>query len=510
MKTLKNDSRYILKKIIIGVGIALILAFINKNHVFAEQKEEINVGVFGFNCPIQTDTNPYYTTDYSFEIGNYNINLKHQDLKHDNKSYLSYISMVFSNSDGDYIVYTANSFNPFSVDNVITYFYDLSSLDITSSGFTFYDSNNNITQLSANHTIPFSQFFTYTTNSETNLDFQNLFSNYNFWQEDCSNATGIYANNFFVNGGVPTYSQYFNTLNYLLDNYTLVYSNIPISINGEEQIPSPVIPSSYSEINLTGSEGVYFVPKNYNQVPIEHIDSTDYIDFDYYYQGNIKEGWFPLNNIDKMFFSDLVFSSSSLELRDSFFPMYEDPNNTATGYNYYAYMIFNNSQENSTIYYNSQFFNAYKIEDFSTYKENICYYNRNDNETCLDIDFASSYNNSWLQGFGEDNSNFVGGQEQNQNKLDNLFSIIKVPFNFLNSLKNYQCSSITLPIPFTNQSMTIECLSGKFREVLGETLFNIIYTIITAFYAYRITIMNIDTATDILDPSDDKLEVVDL
>lgn len=131
-------------------------------------------------------------------------------------------------------------------------------------------------------------------------------------------------------------------------------------------------------------------------------------------------------------------------------------------------------------------------------------------EESFNLPFVEDY---WLQGFQDSGDTFTDDTCSNggicAENILTFIDFLKMPFNFLKSLNRNSCEPISIPFPFTNSSIQLNCLSSIFSSVLGN-FYSVLFYIITGLYAYRITILNIDTITDVFNPEDDKLEVVDL
>ena len=499
---MKKDIKYIIKRVISAVLIVLIVGSLKQCKVSALSSSSYYItsnrySDLGFStsmpCLTQNSINCFHIID---------------ELSYDNSSIEIYFYNYNYNSNSDYS----------NVDTISMLFeynneYYLFSVIFNTSDKPDLDDISYIVPENNSQAYLFPpNLFAYNSNDEVlynlGLNSQGAF-NYNFYKLDFDNVS--YTKLGYNNRSLA---------NDILSNGLLVSTSSPYTIkyNGEEiYVPSPY-PTGYEEISLTGNQAVYFVPKDYSNIQIESIQTNpgsdfplyeNYIDFNYYFIGSIKDGYFPLQNLDDITFKNTLFSPLTT-LVDSYFPMYEGGNDMS-GYQFYSYIIFNNPDDNidTKIYYNSILFDYYIIDDFYTYNENICTIDRNNDNICFSVDFGSSVSNAWLKGFNDENADFANNTTT-EDKISSVFDPIKIPFNWLKSLTNSTCNSLSLPIPFTNSSITLTCLSPRFKQVLGDSFYNIIFYIITGLYAYRITLMNIDTITDVLDPQDDKLEVIEL
>ena len=170
----------------------------------------------------------------------------------------------------------------------------------------------------------------------------------------------------------------------------------------------------------------------------------------------------------------------------------------------------------------SIFRNAY-INDLSNPLNNSLYYTYNTTDKDVNVQFLG--NNGIYEDFTK---NFVldltdyfkdiisnGGEDFDSDKSSSSFitqilDILKIPFDFLSNLNRDSCKPISIPFSPLNTNFTLECLSSRFKSVLGEDIYNIFFLIISGIFAYRITLTNINSLSDVLDPDDDKLEVLEL
>lgn len=90
-----------------------------------------------------------------------------------------------------------------------------------------------------------------------------------------------------------------------------------------------------------------------------------------------------------------------------------------------------------------------------------------------------------------------------------LSDIINLPLNLINHLTD-SCSSITLPIPYINEDVTINCPSYFYSKMLGNTFVNLIATIINAFVIYRFLMVIVNSINNAKNPDNDKLEMIEL
>lgn len=90
-----------------------------------------------------------------------------------------------------------------------------------------------------------------------------------------------------------------------------------------------------------------------------------------------------------------------------------------------------------------------------------------------------------------------------------LSGIITIPLNAIQGLINSQCQPLIIPLPFTNNTITLPCMTEYYEEHI-PVLYALIQTIIYGFMAYRILIDIFSMVKGFKDPDNDKIEVLDL
>lgn len=90
-----------------------------------------------------------------------------------------------------------------------------------------------------------------------------------------------------------------------------------------------------------------------------------------------------------------------------------------------------------------------------------------------------------------------------------LSAIITAPLSTIQSLLNSTCTNLILPLPFVNENLTLPCLTTIYTEHFGA-FFTLYQTIILAIVAYRCIRSIFFDIHGFTDPSDDRIEVMDL
>jgi hypothetical protein len=90
-----------------------------------------------------------------------------------------------------------------------------------------------------------------------------------------------------------------------------------------------------------------------------------------------------------------------------------------------------------------------------------------------------------------------------------LSGVITAPLNLIRSLTSKTCSQFVLPIPFTDKTLTLPCLSPIYREHFNGIL-SIYQIVLFAIVGYRICISIFFMVKGFKDPNKDEIEVMDL
>ena len=492
---MKRDIKYIIKRIIIGVAIAFIFSTINKCNAYAQTinvKLQQNNPVISF--PQSTSglyslfelDSPYSNNIYNYySIFNVSENKKYYAIFKDNTNNI-YLYLIFNNFTNSYANIDFSKVN-------LSKFTDLGSTYYT---YQFY--NNDTDEFT---TIGgFTYGFVITDN--INTDFSNIFistpTKYN------SPITDEY---FYTNGSQPQLSEN------IFENFELFQTNLLyLSIDN-----NVIKDSTMSLIEMEDNQAVVFVPKNYNDIQIETVQTggspeypiyTNFIDFNFYYQGYFRNGYFPLNNTDDITYGELLTNEDLKTYVDSYFPMYQD-GSQQSGYGYYAYILFNRAYYGGKVWYNSTLFNYVLVPNLQDSEVQICYINRYDENNCTNLSFHKSIEDIFDESFNEGGDDWDHPEQDYLQDTIGLFDLLKLPFDFLIDISNSTCHPIQIPFPYSNQYITINCLSPLFYSILGG-FYDTLKIVISALVIYRVIILDIHCITSIIYMKTDKLEVVDL
>lgn len=90
-----------------------------------------------------------------------------------------------------------------------------------------------------------------------------------------------------------------------------------------------------------------------------------------------------------------------------------------------------------------------------------------------------------------------------------LSQIITLPLTTIQSLANTSCVSLNIPIPFTNSTIPLPCMTQVYQTYI-PTIFNIWQVVSFGIIAYFICIDIVHLVKGFKDPDSDKVEVLDL
>lgn len=117
------------------------------------------------------------------------------------------------------------------------------------------------------------------------------------------------------------------------------------------------------------------------------------------------------------------------------------------------------------------------------------------NKTIKDDSVDTSSSNSFFNNFSNNGHGLTG--------------VINAPLSFIQSLSNNSCSPVNFTIPFVNETFKLPCFSSIYKEN-----FNVAYTIyqvvITALVGYWVCVKIYAMVKGFKDPTDDRIEVMDL
>lgn len=160
----------------------------------------------------------------------------------------------------------------------------------------------------------------------------------------------------------------------------------------------------------------------------------------------------------------------------------------------------------------------FEFTDYFTFKENGGQISQNENGN-VDETTTSQAEIDYTSNIDAINSNIIDPSidtsdvddlisNSNFNENETVQNIVRIPLNFISNLST-SCQPFNLTMPFINLDITIPCISTIFSSKLG-TIFTIVQIIINGFVIYRILMGFVDLFNQLKDPTNDKLEVIQL
>lgn len=540
MKNIQRDSKYIIKRILIGVGIAIVLFNLKKCNVYADVVPDYYIRVNNGGLPFQfttTSSNYNQNDDYSFFYNNKiyhivfrndsplsNVNYIYMIQEYNNQAYLTmwYVPDNYTWANNSYFSLSKdNNNNPQFPPNIKyvwgndinndTCFLNSCNSSLYTTGFGIWDNVNGF----------YYRIFKLDTNIDTNTALQSF----------------TYSDTTFVD----------MWKNHLQDMNIISNSPLPIRYgfgNNATDIYSPNVNplSNYTEVDITGKEAILIVPKSYLQ-----LSNTDYyynentnelfIDLKYGYERCIRSTLVDITNVSEFFtvdswlqgFTDNPYDTAELcgsepTLTYSRY-LYNSPEMEAMGhpYGYMALLLYNNSIDYSStganwinnqhnpygansVWVNTELYNYYLIDNLKNFNQTINYKDSSGDDQSTYIETLPTFEeqiesslNQW-----DDNSSSL-----NTSRIESLITFLKIPFTFIRSFNSDSCQPIILPLPKYG-NISVPCVKSLISEKLGNNFLTILQVVINGVLIYRITILNIECVRQMLDPVDDKLEVLEL
>lgn len=534
---MKRDIKYIIKRILIGTGIAVLLFNLKQCNVYAETvNRRINVSYqlnrFSFDSSSCSSNN----SSKNFVYNNQNFTPCYSDLSRFpyiyfysstlNEYYMVYINWSLNSNDSLEVYFNNNDSYLLKNNNDRLPIHD--SLNDTSGYFNYYFSTS---LQSINSSISFMN------NSSNNLNGSNL--NYSYISSSFDNI------NYYLSADTRAYTPNLATLyeNFLVPNgFSIIDIDSRISklsINNQEISIS--ISSNYSKVDLTGYQAILLVPENYPYLASEYgyIDSNndEMIHYTFGYENCVRPILVDITNLDKWYSnsqwnqgflsSDPAenspnnpnnnYCSSSAELMSLDYPI-----QTNNEYNYMGLLIYNNSVDYSNddsnnwinnqhnpygtsyVYVNEDYYDYYLISDYDSFNQTLDFTDFNQENTTLFISSLPTFDDLVSSSISDTEFDDISGTKQRINKI---LGFVKLPINFFSRLPDLQCEPLSAPFPHGNFNIELPCLSSSFENFMGSTLFNIVRLIINGLLSYRVISGLVVFTYSRLDPKDMRLDV---
>lgn len=520
MKNVKYDTKYIIKRILIGVGIAIILFNLKKCNVYA-LSSTYNIGAVTDDSAFRFSTSNLSSTNYL--VNSYNVNdIEFNFYCSRNNIYTDVLFFIIEYNGKDYLYATYYKKNPDTDYNNISYYGinpSTSSLDYPPN-LVAYNSDNS-----------FFGNFASTTNVNMTQNYINSFT-YRFYEIDLENVTRSSKTS---SDKVLSYN--------ILTNGNVIYTNYdkPLKVNDNILINPITDPlANYTKVDLTGYQAVLLVPKNYQTMLSDSSHTNEsppgtfrtYLDLEYYSQYCTRSSLINVENTQDIMLNNIGVGTGNIAETITG-TCYEEPTQSIMSYEYDQYsglkarglLIYNaeqnwsgglnpNEQESpfygtSYVWYNPNLYNAYLVQSFESFSANIQYKDYSGEDKEVNVESLPTFNEAMENAI--ENVDSPTQLDTNKAKLTALFEFIKLPIVFIKRLSTNNCSPVILPLPHTGQNITLQCMSSSvYNRYLPPALTSVLSIIINGLLIYRCTLTNIDIFTNILDPVDNKLEAIDL
>lgn len=507
---MKKDIKYIIKRVVIGVLIAIIFASINKCNAYAQT---INVKLQQFN-PVMSfpqSTSGLYSLfelDSPYSSNKYNY-YSLFNVSESNKFY----AIFKDNTNNTYLYLIFNNFgNTANLDMSKVNLLQYTDLGNTSYVFQFYNTSTNQFQTSGGYTYGF-----ILSDNEIS-DFTDIFTITNPTKYN-SPITGEY---FYTNGSQPQLSEN------IFNNFTLYDTNLSELYIDNQSVE--ILPNDYYELDLTGYQGVLLVPKNYPYLASEFgftgTDNKEYIHYTYGYKNCIKSVLIDLTTLkDWSSYSPWLDNSTDIVCNQDFsLDTLDYEIQTNNKYNYMGILIYNNStlydtntndwvnnQSNpygtSYVYVNTEYYDYYLISNYATFNQSISFDDFEGMTTTVFISTLPTFSDLVSEIFPQDTLNDTTTTKQ---KIDKLFGIVKLPFEFLKNITTGTCEPLSARFPHSNFDIELPCLSSSFESFMGSALYNMLRLVINGLLVYRISMSLMVFTAKRIDPKDMRLDVVQL
>ncbi len=501
----KKETKYIIRRVIVGVLIALILSFIRGCEVYAENCVNTNswIGYYdssnNYVSAQNTTTRTYNGFGKGVSFGNLNNNLKNNSFIYSAKFSVTYNEYVIMDSVPSLTITIKDS--------------SYNSQDITSD---CYISSKKICESYADGFCFHPNAFEYsiicsTKSNNANAREINVYSRFTDIEARNVNYTTTFERLLDCLVISPSDKEEIisnddaNTQEILDQNYTY-YNSLLEYMNGFENRQSDFI-SEWGEIlenSMTRNKNQIIANQNSNnqelidsQKVCTHISKANIIEDNKYFnsQGNIAD-------------SEYIGITDYYKITGSTIKVVQT---STTGWTYLVFYDVNKNKiswiSNSTLTLNQYItipnnavyvrFSIIKSQDVPQF--DIC---TNGNQAISDTLTDSNIGNTGTSFF----NNF------NTGNWHGLQAIISLPLNYIQSLNN-TCQPITLPtlrmFSFTFD-LTIPCMSTYIYSSFPSDVINILRLLINGFLIYRLLRWAFEFIKELRDPDYDELEVMDL
>lgn len=500
-----KDIKYIIKRIVIGVGI-FIAIYLLKTEVFAYDTIRYNDLPFDSSLNIATGTD--ITVSGNFVNADkiayiFNQSTSYNNLSLDINNYRYILARRTPASNLDYYDYYFSS-SPITIDNnnmIGTGSYVHIHLRTRNS---FYDS-------SLTHYMDYAtDGFTNTwgvNNTGTSTNHQ-YFSTFNFT-----------SNNYYTFAGLLDMDDYFHTNKITLDIFDNSYNSISSVGCYNTSISCSITPTqntrylrvSYNVPEFLGQR-LDILNNQIMQSNTKLKSSNPYVSakqvyLEYYFNDSTS------NVSNNMYFVNSSHSYSVSNQLYNFISSFKQ-NDDYSSVSLYRFDIY---YDLGGVYYNTDLSVPYYLSfktissggSSSETQEEQQQQQIDQNQVIIDNldDINNSINNSNVDGAKSDYGNFF--IEFNSPDHGNLSTIITAPLRAINTITTNTCRDLVIPIPNTGKNLTLPCLKPIYQEKV-PTLLGLWNLIILGLVSYRVLTSLFLHIKDLHDPTQDKVEVLDL
>lgn len=559
---MKKDIKYIIKKIIIGIGITIGVILIKPHLSYAyELNNEQNItlcqtgrsgNTFGWSttgksCSVYYggyDFSSSKFTEYNSHLLPFNNNVRvHFNREGSTKSnYITYydkaenvyIYYSFRNIDskyknfkiqwdeknGYYTFFISTATEPNNWENASSYGASLALItpNLKSKYDTLYQKH---LQVSGSDSVKREKY---------------TFNDKDFYIYHIVSPSGMgYLYKYYKNNGLDGYFDFKNNDFKLMDKSfdNLYHEDLKQDYYNPDKVD---IPSHYQTIDMFNKYAVLLYPKDFRNIPTECTKAVDRFDTDS--DGNVtvvpngkcKEtsylfkfwytGYFHTAYSDLQVMNVVVNPVEQLPLPASadpyYLPLYKNVNDFKGAILFYNDNLAQHTDsdgnvttyyDKGTIWYDPTLYNYFYVEDYDTQpKEDITYVDKDGNEQHTTITNIPNKNTTKV----DEAKPSKGLFDDFKTNDHGLSSIITSPLNFVKNLTSASCTALFVPIPFSkNQSISLPCLTPIY-ESKASAVYNLYKTIIIGITGYWVCVRIYALVKGFKDPDDDKIEVMDL
>ena len=465
-----KDIKYIIKRILIGVGIALVLSFLRYGFILNTHAKEIssifnqipagNVqGVNNMTQYVNFNFNPGHWSNWGYGILRFNFS----------------IIKVGGSSLAPLVVPSNVSATNFAC--------DVSSTSTSNSTFTGSTYSASCPMIMGPNGLEFISI-ALTDNQQ--------------------NEQGVYR---ITMGSLLTFEK--------IEDVTLDTSSTNSAINNQTQNDNTNTQniinnqnSNKQDVINNQNQNTQSIINNQNNNTDKEIESQQVCNIYNYDSSTYVDGYLSASGV--------VRDSNSLAVS----PFISISNNSTLqllkNNNGMRFCFYNKNKSNISC----QLASDYSVNDMITIPFNAFYFRFSLNKTNDEPNFNICTNgNQAIVNSQQDINNTLNDDNVDSQQASDFFSnfqsdshglsgIITSPLRLIESLSSSQCSPLVLPLPFVNQSATIPCMSSVYSKF--PTFYNLWQLISTGIIAYYILIKLFGHVKGMQNPNDDRIEVLNL